>query len=273
MRRKKLLCFAGILAAMLAMTLSMGPVARAQTGAGGTVEGLVRGPGEVAVPGARVVLFNMQTRERKQTWSDETGKYVFSDVAPGEYRVIVMILGFRPSLLGPVTVTAGRPSALDATLALAMPGEQAGFGGFRRQGAGRGGMGRGNFPGRAGQPGSAERAGRGQGSDQFPQQRGGNAGGSFPAQGAMGQEGAGDLNSIMAEAGENDTTGGLSFSGEDGGTGQTGQQGAGFGGDLAGAAGASNSFLLAGNVVNATAPAIGGGRRGRDAVWRWRRRW
>jgi Carboxypeptidase regulatory-like domain len=263
MRAKKLLYFAGILAATLAMALSMGPGARAQTAAGGTVEGQVRGPGEVAVPGARVVLFNLQTRERKQTWSDDTGKYVFSDVAPGEYRVIVMILGFRPSLLGPVTVTAGKSSPLNATLALAVPGEQAGLGGFRRQGAGRAGAGRGNFPGRAGQSGSGERAGMGGGSGQLPQQGQGNAGGSFPAQGAMGQEGAGDLNSILTEAGENDTTGGLSFSGEGAGTGQTGQQGAGVGGDLAGAAGASNSFLLAGNVVNATAPAMGGGRRGR----------
>jgi Carboxypeptidase regulatory-like domain len=263
MRAKKLLYFAVILAAMLAMTLSMGPGARAQTAAGGTVEGLVRGPGEVAVPGARVVLFNMQTRERKQTWSDETGKYVFRDVAPGEYRVIVMILGFRSSLLGPVTVTAGKPSALDATLALAMPGEQAGPGSFRRQAAGRAGMGRGNLPGSAGQSGSGERAGVGRGSGQLPQQGGANAGGSLPAQGAMGQEGAGDLNSILAEGGENDATGGLSFSGEGAETGQTGQQGAGVGGDLAGAAGASNSFLLAGNVVNAAAPAMGGGRRGR----------
>jgi hypothetical protein len=264
MRATRLLYFAGIIIAILAVTLPKGQAAMAQTAVGGTVEGLVRGPGEVAVPGARVVLFNMQTRERKQTWSDEAGKYIFSGVAPGEYRVIVMILGFRPSMLGPVTVTAGKPSSLDASLALAVPGEQAGFGGFRGQGSGRTGMGRGNFPGRAGQPGSGERAGTGRGAGQVPQQGGGNAGGSFPAQGAIGHGSAGDLSNILAEAGENDTNGGVSFSGEGAGTGQTGQQSAGIGGDLVGAAGANNSFLLAGNVVNATAPAMGGGRRGRN---------
>jgi Carboxypeptidase regulatory-like domain len=263
MKARKFLYFAGTLAVLLAMTLWTVPAASAQTAAGGTIEGQVQGPGQVAVPGARVVLFNPQTRTRKETWSDETGKYVFRDVAPGEYRVIVMIVGFRPSLLGRVEVKADKPAELNATLALAMPGERAGFGGFRRQGAGQAGMGRGNFPGRSGQSGSSERAGMGHGAGQLPHQGGGNAGGSFPSQAAMGQEGAGDLNSILAEAGENDTNGGLSFSGEGAGTGQAGQGGSGVGGDLAGAAGASNSFLLAGNVVNATAPAMGGGRRGR----------
>ncbi|TAM83915.1 MAG: hypothetical protein EPN47_03655 [Acidobacteria bacterium] len=263
MRAKKLLCFAGTWAAMLMIVLCTCLAAAAQTAAGARVEGLVRGPGEVAVPGARVVLFNLQTRERKQTWSDETGRYVFSDVAPGQYRVIVLILGFRPSLLGPLTVTAGKDSALNATLALAMPGEQAGFGSFGRQGAGRGGTDRGNSPGRAGQSGSGERAGAGPASAGVSQQAQGNARGSSPARGTSGQEGAGDLNSILAEAGESDTTGGLSFSGESGGAAQTGQGGGGVGGDLAGAAGASSSFLLAGNVVNAAAPPMERDGKGR----------
>ena len=249
MNAKNFLYLTGMLAAVLAMALCISRPARAQTAAGGTVEGEVRGPGEVAVPGARVILFNPQTRQRKQTWSDDTGKYTFKDVAPGEYRVIVMILGFRPSLLGPVTVTAGKPVALNATLALARPGEPAGFGGFRRPGAG--------------QSGAGERAAQGQQRGASGQAGRGNARGAFPAQGGMGPANADDLNSILAEAGEGDSSGGLRFSTEGGGTGQTGQEGAGVGGDLAGVAGASNSFLLAGNVVNATAPPMGGGRRGR----------
>ena len=99
MRQKGILHLAGILAALLALMLSISPAAIAQTATGGSIEGQVRGPGEVAVPGARVVLFNPRTRARKETWSDETGKYVFRNVAPGEYRVIVMIVGFRPELL------------------------------------------------------------------------------------------------------------------------------------------------------------------------------
>lgn len=256
MRTGNFLYFTGMLAVVLAMALCISPLARAQTAAGGTVQGELRGPGEVAVPGARVILFNPQTRERKQTWTDEAGKYIFRGVTPGEYRVIVTILGFRPSLLGPVTVTAGQPATLNATLALAMPGESPNFGGFRRPGMGRNG---------AGQAGSGQNAAQGRQPGTFAPGGRGNALGSFPGQGAMGQASANELNSILAEAGESDAGSGLRFSGENGGTGQAGQEGAGggAGGDLAGPAGASNSFLLAGNVVNATAPPMAGGGKGR----------
>ena len=135
MRAKKLLFLIRLRVTTLLMTLCLCTVAFAQSTVGGTIAGQIHGPGEVLVPGARVVLFNMETRARKETWSDETGRYEFRDVAPGEYRIIVMILGFRPSLLGPVKVTAGKqPLALNATLSLATPGEQAGVGGFRRPG-------------------------------------------------------------------------------------------------------------------------------------------
>jgi Carboxypeptidase regulatory-like domain len=251
MRAKNFLYLTGMLAAFLVMALCVSPLAMAQT-AGGIVEGEVHGPGAVAVPGARVILFNLQTRQRKQTWSDEAGKYIFRDVAAGEYRVIVMILGFRPSLL-PLTVTAGKPATLNATMALARPGESSGFGGFRRSGT----------AGRGEQSGAGESGAQGQRQGTFAQRGRGNARGSFPGQGAMGQESANDLSSILAEAGESDTGGGLRFSGENGETSQTGQEGTSVGGDLAGAAGASNSFLLAGNVVNATAPPMGGGGRRR----------
>ena len=53
MRQKEVLYFAGILAAMLALMLSIGPAASAHTATGGTIEGQVLGPGEVVVPGAR----------------------------------------------------------------------------------------------------------------------------------------------------------------------------------------------------------------------------
>ena len=252
MRAGKRLRSVGVLLAALVAMLSMCLPAGAQKPSdspGGVVMGEVSGPGKVAVPGARIVLFNIQTRARKETWSDEAGHYVFRDVPPGEYRVIVMIVGFRPSLLGPMQVTAGKPSSLDATLALAMPGEPAGFGGFRRPGAG---------PAR---PGARSAQGRPPG--QFAQQGRANAGEALTPQGGMGQGSAGDLNSILAETGEGDATGGLRFSDQPGSAGQTGVEGGNeITGDAGGAVGASNSFLLTGNVVDATAPEMQrGGRR------------
>jgi Carboxypeptidase regulatory-like domain len=252
MKSDRLLRFTAVLVAALASTLLMcvsvtlkavpdNPV--------GVVMGKVSGPGNVPVPGARVALFNPRTRARRETWSDEAGNYIFRDVPPGEYRVIVMIIGFSPSLLGPVDVTVGKSSALNATLALARPGGPTRFGTLARPGMG--------------QAGPNGRAGRGRQVSQNAQQGGGNVGEQFNLQGGMEQEGAADLNSILAESGETDETGGLRFSGEAGGAGQAGPAGSGAEGDLSGAAGASNSFLLAGNVVDATAPAMQGGRRGR----------
>jgi len=252
MRERKFLRLTGILAVALVPILLMGLPAIAQrtsSGPGGVVTGRVIGPGSVAVPGARIVLFNIQARARRETWSDESGNYVFRDVPPGEYRVIVMIVGFRPLLLGPVEVTAGKPLAMNATLALAMPGEPNGFGNLRRPGAG--------------QSGPGARAGEGRQLGQSGQQGLGNAKGQFNPQESLGQGSSADLNSILAESGESGETGGLRFAEESGAAGETQQGAGGVAGDLAGAAGASNSFLLTGNVIDATAPPMQHGRAGR----------
>ena len=236
MGKTKFLLLTGILAVALVPILLTCLPAIAQTtssGPGGAVTGKVSGPGSVAVPGARIVLFNFQTRVRKETWTDEAGNYVFKDVPPGEYRMVVMIVGFRPSILGPVEVKVGKPVAMNATLSLAMPGEPSGFGNFAR----RRGM----------QPGAGQ----------------GNSVGQFSPQAGMDQRTEADLNSILGESGESGAAGGLRFSGESGSVGGTGQGGSAMTGDLAGAAGAGSSFLLSGNVVDATAPPMQRGRRGR----------
>src|SRR5579884_4042698 len=229
----------------MALTLLIYPALKAQAPAGGVVEGQVSGPGNVAVPGARVILFNMQTRTRKMTWSDESGHFVFTNVPPGEYRVIVTIVGFRPSLLGPVEVTQGKPAAVNVTLALARPGEPSGFAGFRRPGtSGQGGGQGGNFGVKA-------------------QQGSGGVNRQAALQGQMNPAESGDLNSMLAGLGGDENSGGLRFSEGPSGTEQGGQDVSGIAGDLTSAAGASNSFLLAGNVVNAAAPPMQRGRGGR----------
>src|SRR5579884_2329483 len=47
----------------------------AQPASGGTITGHVEGPGGISVPGARVLLVNPATRQRKETWSDEAGNF------------------------------------------------------------------------------------------------------------------------------------------------------------------------------------------------------
>src|SRR5579884_1805270 len=243
----------------MALTLLIYPALKAQAPAGGVVEGQVSGPGNVAVPGARVILFNMQTRAREMTWPDESGHFVFTNVPPGEYRVIVTIVGFRPSLLGPVEVTQGKPAAVNATLALARPGEPSGFAGFRRPGT----RVQGGGPFQSGQRTAGP--GRGQGGNfGVNAQRGsGGVNGQAALQGQMNPAESGDLNSMLAGLGGDETSSSLRFSEGPSGTEQGGQDVSGVAGDLTSAAGASNSFLLAGNVVNAAAPPMQRGRGGR----------
>lgn len=246
---------------LLLLFIGFAPTARAQSPAGGIVTGKVTGPGGVLVPGARVILFNPQTRARKETWSDVTGAYAFSNVPAGEYRVVVVLVGFRPSILGPIQVSDGKTSPLNATLALAMPGEPSTFGGPRGgQMAGR--------PGNAARGGQYSRSGQGRQGGQTGQYRAqGNpasrAGGA--ATGNMGNSGGNtSLNSILAQATGGGAEAGLRFSGSNGSEAQQGSENQDAGGDAGGgSAGAGNSFLLTGQTVDATAPAMrrGGPRR------------
>lgn len=265
-------------AALLLVLFLMCPALPAQSpsaDSGGTIAGKVSGPGGVLVPGARIILFNPQTRTRKETWSDTSGNYVLSDIPSGQYRVIIVLVGFRPSILGPVTVTTGKPSELNATLALAMPGEPSTFGGSMggqmASGSGRAGQygqygrnGQGSQGSRPGQPGA-----QGRGSNQAMNRAGAGMGSANSANPA----GAGGLSSILADAtgggsGTDSTSLRFSGNGASGGAGAQGQGNdqadMGGGSDTGGgAAGAGNSFLLSGQTVDATAPAMrrGGGRR------------
>ena len=76
------------LAPILALLAGLSPAKLdAQVGSTGTVAGHVRGPGGVSVPGATVVLTNPQSGERKETWTDEAGNYVFNGLTPGNYKL------------------------------------------------------------------------------------------------------------------------------------------------------------------------------------------
>src|ERR1051326_1921811 len=84
----------------------------------GTITGHVRGPGNVPVPGATVLLVDAKTGERKETWSDEAGNYAVSGIAPGTYKLEVSLVGFRPDVREPIPIAAGK--ALRVNVALVM---------------------------------------------------------------------------------------------------------------------------------------------------------
>jgi carboxypeptidase family protein len=92
---------------------------------GETITGHVRGPGGVSVPGATVQLVEVQTGERKVTWTDEAGNYALTGVSPGTYRLEVSLLGFRTDVREPVPVVEGRALQVNLALVLARPDDNA----------------------------------------------------------------------------------------------------------------------------------------------------
>lgn len=232
--------FLAILLAVAAPALLL-----AQSSATGSLAGEVTGPGNVPVPGARVILFNPQTRSRKETWTNPAGRYTFTGVPVGRYRVVVTLVGFRPSLAGPVDVIAGTVAQQNALLSLAPPGERMAYG--RMRGGARGGSQSAETRGRAGISQGGLRP-------QSNQIQGQAAASSDALAGIMGAAGG-----SSEASGE---TGGLHFSADDtSGSGNGESEGAeSIAGSTGGAAGSTNSFLLTGNVVDATAPAMQRGR-------------
>ena len=110
---EKRLKFVGKLVAfgVLATSLLLGQIPST-----GTISGHVRAPGGVSAPGATVQLTNPQTGERKETWTDESGDYAFSGLAPGNYRLDVSLVGFRSDSREPIPVTSDKTLKVNVAL-------------------------------------------------------------------------------------------------------------------------------------------------------------
>ena len=110
------------LAPLLALLAGLFPAKlHAQAGSTGTLTGHVRGPGGVSVPGATVVLTNPQSGERKATWTDEAGNYVFNGLTPGNYKLEVSLVGFHTDVREPIPVTEGKTLKVNVALMISTP--------------------------------------------------------------------------------------------------------------------------------------------------------
>lgn len=109
---------------LMGLLLPLGSYAQIAGGAmpnAGTISGHVLGPGEVSVPGATVRIIELQTGQRKQTWTDEDGNYTLTGLSPGTYKMEVSLIGFQPYIRQPVAVSAGSSLSVNVALAVAMP--------------------------------------------------------------------------------------------------------------------------------------------------------
>jgi hypothetical protein len=76
-------------------------------GGNGRLSGAVSDPTGAAVPGARVQLMNETNGVLAQTTSDSNGQYVFSSLAPGNYRVRVEGNGFKSNVITNLNIASG----------------------------------------------------------------------------------------------------------------------------------------------------------------------
>ncbi|MCS6951602.1 MAG: carboxypeptidase-like regulatory domain-containing protein [Bryobacterales bacterium] len=83
-----------------------------------SLSGLVTDPTGAIVPAASVILENLDTQARRETVSDSTGRYLFAQVQPGNYRIRVKKEGFREAVVEDVRLLVNQPATLDVRLEL-----------------------------------------------------------------------------------------------------------------------------------------------------------
>ncbi len=92
----------------------------AQSGAGeGTIEGTVMDQGGAVIPKATIVATNPGTQFTRRTVSDDTGRYIFNNVPPGDYNVVFEFPGFSTLLEKGVALQVGARITVNATLQVA----------------------------------------------------------------------------------------------------------------------------------------------------------
>lgn len=102
LRRSRLFLFLILWGAICAVS------ARAQFLDQGGVTGVVQDPGGAVVPGADVVLTNVETSLKLTTKTDQSGVYVFSPVKIGHYSVTVTASGFQQTTQQNISVDLGQ---------------------------------------------------------------------------------------------------------------------------------------------------------------------
>jgi hypothetical protein len=120
MRTKRLLKICStFLQTALALTTIAVTSARAQgLGGAGTVQGTVKDPTGGVMQAVEVRISNPVSGYTRTTTTDAAGKYVFSNVPPNPYHIVVDAQGFQ-TLERDVDVRSAVPITLDLTLALA----------------------------------------------------------------------------------------------------------------------------------------------------------
>jgi hypothetical protein len=104
--------------ALICCLVLCAPCAMAQRFSG-SLAGVVVDPDKAAVPGASVVLTDNEKGYVFTGKSDAEGRYLFRNLAPGNYRLKVKAASFREFLRDRIVLTVNQNSSIDVTLELA----------------------------------------------------------------------------------------------------------------------------------------------------------
>lgn len=90
---------------------------------GGAIQGVVKDAQGAMLPGASVVIRNVDTGARFETTTDRDGHYQVLALPPAEYEVQVSITGFRGVAHRGIRLTVGQTATIDTTLELGVISE------------------------------------------------------------------------------------------------------------------------------------------------------
>jgi trimeric autotransporter adhesin len=90
----------------------------------GGLRGAVHDAGGAIIPGVDVALINEATNVARNTISNETGAFVFAAVAPGTYKLHVMIPGFKGFDRSGITIGTQQFVTLDVNLEVGAASEE-----------------------------------------------------------------------------------------------------------------------------------------------------
>src|SRR4030095_2575059 len=105
---RNVLLRSALLALMAATAFAQTPTA--------TLSGAIRDASAAFVPGAQVSVTTTESGTKRTTSSDESGRYILTNLPPGKYDVRAELTGFRTAVQNGVVLTVGGTTSVDLTL-------------------------------------------------------------------------------------------------------------------------------------------------------------
>jgi carboxypeptidase family protein len=102
----------------LSLFLMLPGQAAAQSATGGAIIGTVTDPQVAAIAGAKVEIFNNDTKQSQTQTTGTSGQYSFPSVPPGVYKISVTTKGFRTATVSNFTVEVDKSYRVDLKMEL-----------------------------------------------------------------------------------------------------------------------------------------------------------